>query len=96
MSRNKFIIGGLGLIVLLGIMAPFLASSEPDGLEATLEQAGTLESEDTNTYESPMPDYSLPFLGNSPISLIVASVIGILVVFGLTYGVLLILKKRKE
>ncbi|MDD1764189.1 MAG: PDGLE domain-containing protein [Methanobacteriaceae archaeon] len=96
MSRNKFIIGGLGLIILLGIIAPFLASSEPDGLEATLEQAGTVESDDTNSYESPMPDYSLPILGDSPSSLILASVIGILVVFGLTYSVMLILKKQKE
>jgi len=75
MIDNKtFIIGGIVIALLIGVVAVFMASSDPDGLESTaLVVQGQKEltgatpenaeiQEDPNgkfSYESPMPDYSL-------------------------------------
>jgi cobalt/nickel transport protein len=75
MIDNKtFIIGGIVIALLIGVVAVFMASSDPDGLESTaLVVQGQKEltgatpenaeiQEDLNgkfSYESPMPDYSL-------------------------------------
>ena len=75
MIDNKtFIIGGIVIALLIGGVAVFMASSDPDGLESTaLVVQGQKEltgatpenaeiQEDLNgkfSYESPMPDYSL-------------------------------------
>jgi len=75
MIDNKtFIIGGIVIALMIGVVAVFMASSDPDGLESTaLVVQGQKEltgatpenaeiQEDLNgkfSYESPMPDYSL-------------------------------------
>jgi len=75
MIDNKtFIIAGLLISLLIGTIAVFLASSDPDGLESTAlvvsgqkELTGLSPEEGdpevigtgSYTYESPMPDYSL-------------------------------------
>ena len=35
---KKFIIGGLVVAIIIAILAPFLASSNPDGLESAAEK----------------------------------------------------------
>lgn len=75
MIDNKtFIIGGIIVALLIGVIAVFMASGDPDGLESTaLVVQGQKEltgatpenaeiQEDLNgkfSYTSPMPDYSL-------------------------------------
>ncbi|ABD41213.1 CbiM protein [Methanospirillum hungatei JF-1] len=75
MIDNKtFIIAGLLISLLIGMVAVFLASGDPDGLESTAlvvsgqkELTGLSPEEGdpevigtgSYTYESPMPDYSL-------------------------------------
>ncbi|HOW04372.1 PDGLE domain-containing protein [Methanospirillum hungatei] len=75
MIDNKtFIIAGLLISLLIGTIAVFLASGDPDGLESTAlvvsgqkELTGLSPEEGdpevigtgSYTYESPMPDYSL-------------------------------------
>jgi len=75
MIDNKtFIIGGIVIALMIGMVAVFMASSDPDGLESTaLVVQGQKEltgatpenaeiQEDLNgkfSYASPMPDYSL-------------------------------------
>jgi len=75
MIDNKtFIIGGIIVALLIGVVAVFMASSDPDGLESTAlvvqgqkELTGSTPEnaeiqEDLNgkfSYTSPMPDYSL-------------------------------------
>jgi len=101
MIDNKtFLIGGIIVALLIGVVAVFLASGDPDGLEST---ALIVQGEKTLTgdtpadaeiqedltgkfsYESPMPDYSL---GESMGSTggIVAIVVGTLLAFGVVLG----------
>ncbi|MBI5679986.1 MAG: PDGLE domain-containing protein [Methanobacterium sp.] len=93
---NKLIIIGLFIAFVGAVLAPYLAVTTPDGLEKTLETIKNPGIEEKAAIESPMPDYKVPFLGDSPMSTTVAAIIGMLLVFGLSYGIGLIIKKRKN
>jgi cobalt/nickel transport protein len=95
-KTKKFIIIGLLVILVIAVLAPFLASSNPDGLESTAEKILLPGVSDEAIHESPMPDYIIPSLGENPISSAIAIVIGVLVVFGLAYGIGYILKKNSK
>ncbi|WP_456472274.1 PDGLE domain-containing protein [Methanocaldococcus sp.] len=102
MDSKKILLGGLIIAIILSILAPFIASPNPDGLESTpekvinekaleenLKQLG-LEEEGT-VAPSPMPDYTIPGLGK--IGEILAMIVGTIIVFALAYGLSLVLKK---
>jgi cobalt/nickel transport protein len=75
MIDNKtLIIGGLAIAILIGVLAVFLASSDPDGMESTAliiqgeksltgptppNAEITENMEGKFAYSAPMPDYSL-------------------------------------
>lgn len=42
-TDRNFIIGGLVIAIIIAILAPFLASSNPDGLESAAESLGVPE-----------------------------------------------------
>jgi cobalt/nickel transport system permease protein len=75
-------VGGLAIAILLAIASP-LASSHPDGLEWVAEQQGFLQNAQPPAFEA-MPDYVLPGVPDEALATILAGVIGVLVVFGVT------------
>lgn len=89
---KKLIMVGVVVCFIIAIMAPFIASSNPDGLEKTAEQIST--TQESGTYQAPFADYVIPALGDGPFSGILALVIGVLIALGLGYGVSEILKNR--
>jgi cobalt/nickel transport protein len=94
-SRNKkFIIIGLIIAVIIAVLAPFLASSNPDGLESAAESLNPMSLESEPVHESPMPDYIIPSLGEDPISGSIAIGIGVIIVFVLAYIVGIVLKRK--
>ena len=110
MDNKTFIIAGIVIAILIGVVAVFFASGDPDGLESTALMIQGQKSltgdtppdaeihEDTTgkfAYESPMPDYSL---GEQLGSLggIVAIVVGTLLAFGLVLGISKLLIARKK
>jgi cobalt/nickel transport system permease protein len=81
MIRRYWWVAGLLLaIAVVAIMAP-LASSDPDGLERVAIDAGFAEQGTEAAFEI-LPDYTVPFLGDSSLSLVVAGVIGVTLLFG--------------
>ena len=82
-SRGWVIAGGLISLVVV-FLSP-LASSDPDGLERVASDLGILGSGQSAPFEI-LPDYTLPFLGATPASTVIAGIIGILVV-----GVIIVL-----
>ncbi|MGF7117312.1 PDGLE domain-containing protein [Methanobacterium oryzae] len=95
-SKNrKFLMGGLAIALIIAILAPFLASSNPDGLESTAESV--MDNPETEAvYESPLPDYTLPFLGeDNPLGGVIALILGTLLVLGIAYGLGAGLKKGR-
>jgi cobalt/nickel transport protein len=100
MDNKTFIIAGIVIALLIGVVAVFVASGDPDGLEST---ALIVQGEKTLTgptppdaeikedmtgkfaYSSPMPDYSL---GESMGSMggLVAIVVGTILAFLVVLG----------
>lgn len=93
-KTKQFIIVGLVIAIVIAVLAPFLASSNPDGLESAAEKIMLPGVSDEAVHESPMPDYIVPSIGETPISGAIAIIIGVLIVFALAYGLGYLLKKR--
>jgi cobalt/nickel transport system permease protein len=70
------------IISLLAVLLSPLASADPDGLERVAEDIGFLELGQSAPYQI-LPDYTIPFLGETALSTIVAGAVGALVVLGL-------------
>lgn len=84
MIRRYWWVVGLALVAIVIVVLGPLASSEPDGLERVAIDAGFAEQGSEATYQV-LPDYSVPFLGDGPLSLIVAGLIGVALIFGATW-----------
>jgi cobalt/nickel transport system permease protein len=80
-GRGGWIVGGLAVALLLVLVAPF-ASGHPDGLEWVAEQTGFLEAAQDAPYAI-LPGYTIPLLGETGISTVVAGIVGVLIVAGL-------------
>lgn len=77
-AGRGWIIGGAIAALIVVLLSP-LASADPDGLERVAEDMGFIDLGQSAPYEI-IPDYTLPFLGETPLSTIVAGLIGVLVV----------------
>ncbi|MCK9581103.1 MAG: PDGLE domain-containing protein [Methanoregula sp.] len=101
MDNKTFIIAGIIVALLIGVVAVFMASGDPDGLESTaLVVQGQKDltgatpedaeiEEDLSgkfSYSAPMPDYSLGDAMGQPGG-IVAIVIGTILAFIVVLGI---------
>jgi cobalt/nickel transport system permease protein len=73
-----WVIAGVVISLIVVLFSP-LASAFPDGLERVAEDMGFIGVGQSAPYEI-IPDYTLPFLGETPVSTILAGVIGVFVV----------------
>jgi cobalt/nickel transport system permease protein len=100
-TENDTTTGGRGWIiagVIVSLLAVFispLASGNPDGLERVAEDLGFLETGIEAPFQI-LPDYTIPFLGDTAISTILAGVVGALVVLGLLILIGRNLRRQKE
>jgi cobalt/nickel transport system permease protein len=81
------------LVSLLAVLLSPLASANPDGLERVAEDMGFLQLGQSAPYQI-LPDYTVPFLGETPLSTIVAGAVGALVLLGLMIVIGQGLRKR--
>lgn len=110
MDNRTFIIVGIAIALIIGVVAVFMASGDPDGLESTALMIQGQKSltgptppdaeiqenmEGKFSFASPMPDYSL---GEQfgPLGGIIAIVFGTLLAFGLIFGISKLLVARKK
>jgi cobalt/nickel transport system permease protein len=77
-SGRGWALAGVSVALAVVLFAP-LASSDPDGLERVAEDLGFIETA-TEAPFNILPDYTIPFLGDGPLSTIAAGVAGVLVV----------------
>ncbi len=77
---KSLVIGGLIVAIIIAILAPFLASSNPDGLEKAAEHLAP-NPEPEPQFEAPLPDYTIPALGESPLGGVISIVLGTLLCF---------------
>ena len=76
-----WIVSGV-LISLVAVLISPMASGNPDGLEKVASDLGFLGSGLDAPYQL-LPDYSIPFLGDTAISTILAGAVGAIVLIGL-------------
>ena len=95
-KTKNFMIIGLVIAIIIAVLAPFLASSNPDGLESAAEKIMNSGVEEGGAYESPMPDYIIPSLGEEPVSGSIAIVIGVIIVFIIAYGIGYLVKNKEK
>ena len=91
--KRKWWIVGLLIALAVTLISP-LASAWPDGLERVAENKGFIEDAQDAPYEV-IPDYVLPGIGNEALATILAGIVGTLVVFGLAYGLGILLRRRE-
>ena len=91
-NRDKgFVIGAIAVCLILAALSPFIASSNPDGLEKSAQNLGVPENDPS--FHSPLQDYSIPGLGK--IGGIISLVIGVIVTLGLAWLLAVLIKRRK-
>lgn len=93
MRNKKWWIVGLIIALAVTILSP-LASPWPDGLERVAEDQGFIDRALDPFYET-IPDYVLPGVPNEGLATILAGMVGVLIVFGLAFGVGYALRGRK-
>jgi cobalt/nickel transport system permease protein len=93
-SGSGWIAAGM-LIALLVALASPLASPAPDGLERVAEDAGFVAAAQLPLYEI-VPDYKAPFIEDEALATIIAGVIGVLVVGGVSYGMARVGRRRTD
>lgn len=79
-----WVAGGVIVVILVLLISPF-ASSFPDGLEWVAAEQGFLNTAVNAPYQL-LPDYTVPFLGQTPVSTIVAGFIGAVLVALIVIG----------
>ena len=91
MSNNnmKFLVAGLAVAVLISVLAPFLASSNPDGLESAAEgvmdESTLAHMEESEPFvSSPMPDYAIA--GQGKMGEVIAILAGTIGILAITFG----------
>jgi len=85
----------VGLLTALGlaVISP-LASPWPDGLEKVAEDKGFIDAALEPAFEV-IPDYVFPGVGNKALATILAGLIGTLILFALSYGLGILLRRRQ-
>lgn len=84
-AGGRWTLAGLGIALLVVLLAPF-ASTSPDGLEWVAGQQAFLD----RALEAPytlLPDYTIPGLGETGLSTILAGAAGVLLVAVIVYGI---------
>ena len=78
---SGWVYAGIAISLLAVLLSP-LASADPDGLERVAEDMGFLQIGQAASYQI-LPDYTIPFLGETALSTIFAGAVGALVLLGL-------------
>lgn len=84
----------LAVALLVALISP-LASSSPDGLEKVAEDKGFIEEAEKAPFEF-IANYIFPGIENEAAATILAGITGTLAIFGLSYGVARLLRRRKQ
>jgi cobalt/nickel transport system permease protein len=77
-GSRGWIFAGVLVSLVVVLLSP-LASADPDGLERVAEDLGFLGKGLSAPYQI-IPDYTLPFLGETALSTVLAGVVGVMVV----------------
>jgi len=90
-DRN-LVIAVVILCLVIGVLTPFIASPNPDGLEKSAEQLMPSGGETEGVITVPFPDYTIESLGK--LGEIIALAIGIFITLIIAYIIATVIKRR--
>lgn len=93
LDNKQVYIGIFAIALVICLLSPFLASGDPDGLEASAEHINPDALEAEQAISPIMPDYTLEGLEENPLVGVACLIIGALMTVALAYGVFYIIKK---
>ncbi len=91
---SGWVVGGVLIAIAVTLFSP-LASAMPDGLEWVAAQQGFLGAAQDAPFQL-LPNYTLPFLGETGVSTILAGVLGVLLVGGITAVLARLLRRQSS
>jgi len=89
------VIAGLLIAFVLAIVLSPFASSSPDGLEKVGEDKGFIQKAHS-FLTGLIPDYLFPGIKNEKVATAISGGLGVLIVFGLTYGLAIIIRRKSK
>jgi cobalt/nickel transport protein len=93
--KKVTLIGLLIAIIFVLFFSPF-ASKSPDGLEKVAENKGFLHKcKVQEVFKSPIPDYLVPGIKHKGVATAVSGLIGVLISFGVAFGLGYLIRKKK-
>lgn len=93
--KNKFILAGVGVSLLIAGLLSFYASSHPDGLEKVAEDKGFLDTaKDPLNSGSPLADYGVSGIDNERLSVGLSGIVGVIVTLVVSLLLFRFLAKR--
>jgi hypothetical protein len=92
--RGWLVAGGLAIAAIVVVVAAFLASGDPDGLERVAEDIGFIGAGEDSPFTI-IADYVFPGV-DGPMATILAGLLGIAVVFALVWLVGRALARRRS
>jgi cobalt/nickel transport system permease protein len=89
-----WVVAGLAIALVVVLFAPW-ASADPDGLERVAEDLGFLGVGLDAPYQL-LPDYTIPLLGETSLSTVVAGAVGVLIVAAIAIGLGRLLRRPSK
>ena len=93
MDNKKIYIGIFVIALIICVLSHFLASGDPDGLEASAEHINPAVLEAKQVISPIMPDYTLEGMEDNPLVGVVCLIIGAIMTVVLAYGVFKVISK---
>ena len=93
-SGRGWVVVGIFISLAVVLLSPF-ASANPDGLERVATDLGFIDAGQSTPFQI-IPDYTIPFLGETPLSTILAGAVGVLLLLGLVYIAGRSMQKKSE
>ncbi|OED29680.1 PDGLE domain-containing protein [Methanosphaera sp. WGK6] len=94
MNTKNVYIGIFAIAIIICVLSPFLASGDPDGLEASAEHLNPDALEEEQVISPIMPDYTLENMEDNPLVGVGCLIIGAIISVALAYGVFYLISNK--
>lgn len=94
METKQVYIAIFAIALVICILSPFLASGNPDGLEASAYHINPALNDAAQVISPIMPDYTLEGMEDNPLVGVGCLIVGALISVGLAYGVFYLVSNK--